>query len=43
MRSIVRSFASLALAGLLLHFHGSNGTYAIDGLVFPGLPPAQSL
>ena len=24
------------------HFHGSNGTYAIDGLVFPGSPPAQS-
>jgi len=22
------------------HFHGSNGTYAIDGLVFPGSPPA---
>ena len=21
------------------HFHGSNGTYEIDGLVFPGLPP----
>jgi hypothetical protein len=20
-------------------FHGSNGTYEIDGLVFPGLPP----
>jgi len=34
MRSIVRSFAALALAGLLLA--------AIDGLVFPGLPPAQS-
>lgn len=24
------------------HFHGSNGTYAIDGLVFPGSPPAPS-
>jgi hypothetical protein len=22
------------------HFHGSNGTYEIDGLVFPGSPPA---
>jgi hypothetical protein len=24
------------------HFHGSNGTYAIDGLVFPGSPPPPS-
>lgn len=23
-----------------LHFHGSGGTYEIDGLVFPGTPPA---
>lgn len=31
-------------AGLSYYFqfHGSNGTYEIDGLVFPGLPPAQS-
>ena len=34
MLAIARSFAALALAGLLLG--------AIDGLVFPGLPPAQS-
>ena len=24
------------------HFHGSNGTYEIDGLVFPGSPPPPS-
>lgn len=23
-----------------LHFHGSGGTYEIDGMVFPGTPPA---
>jgi hypothetical protein len=25
--------------GYYFHFHGSNGTYEIDGLVFPGSPP----
>jgi hypothetical protein len=27
--------------GYYFHFHGSNGIYEIDGLVFPGSPPAR--
>jgi hypothetical protein len=28
--------------GYYFHFNGSNGTYEIDGLVFPGSPPTPS-